>query len=219
MNQSAAGRIATWLFAGLGALALDAARAQDVPAAKATTGFDADRLRRVDAAVEAGLAEAKLPGAVVLIGRDDEIAYLKAFGRRAVLPTEQPMTRDTIFDMASLTKPVATATSVMILIDEGKIRLSDRLVKYLPEFDNHGKGRITIEHLLRHRAGLLPDNSINDYKNGPDEAWKKIADLGLDYRPGERFVYSDVNYLILGRLVQKVSGRSLDEFEIGRAHV
>ena len=206
MKQSAAGWVGFGLFVWLGSLALGASEA------KPPIGFDADRLHRIDAAVEAALAEAKLPGAVVLIGRDDEIAYAKAFGRRAVLPTEQPMTRDTIFDMASLTKPVATATSIMILIDEGKIRLSDRIVKYLPEFDNHGKGRITVEQLLRHRAGLTPDNSINDYKNGPDEAWKKIADLSLDYRPGERFVYSDVHFLILGRLVEKVSGQTLDAF-------
>jgi uncharacterized protein YbbC (DUF1343 family)/CubicO group peptidase (beta-lactamase class C family) len=206
VQKSAAGWVVFGLFVGLGSLGL---RASEPPS---STGFDADRLHRIDAAVEAALAEARLPGAVVLIGRDDEIGHAKAFGRRAVVPAEQPMTRDTLFDMASLTKPVATATSVMILIDEGKIRLSDRIVKYLPEFDNHGKGRITIEHLLRHRTGLTPDNSINDYKNGPDEAWKKIAELGLDYPPGERFVYSDVNFLTLGRLVEKVSGQTLDAF-------
>ncbi|APW63939.1 exo-beta-N-acetylmuramidase NamZ domain-containing protein [Paludisphaera borealis] len=217
MKPSAAGPFATWLFVGLGVLGLGEARAQDAPAATPTAdaggiGFDADRLHRLDAAVEAALAQAKLPGAVVLVGRGDRIGYVKAFGRRAVQPAEQPMTRDTIFDMASLTKPVATATSVMILIDEGKIRLSDRLIKFLPEFDNHGKGQITIEHLLRHRAGLMPDNAIGDYKDGPEEAWKKLAALSLDFRPGERFVYSDVGFEILGRLVEKVSGQTLDQF-------
>jgi uncharacterized protein YbbC (DUF1343 family)/CubicO group peptidase (beta-lactamase class C family) len=199
------------LFMGLGSFGIGDARAQDVPDA-ARLGFDVGRLNRLDAAVEAALAEAKLPGAVVLVGRDGGIGYAKAFGRRAVVPAEQPMTRDTIFDMASLTKPVATATAVMILIDEGKIRLSDRLVKHLPEFDNHGKGQITIEHLLRHRAGLMPDNAIGDYKNGSEEAWKRIANLSLDYRPGDRFVYSDVGFEILGKLVEKVSGRTLDQF-------
>ena len=102
------------------------------------------------------------------------------------------MTRDTAFDMASLTKPVATATSIMILIEEGKLRLTDRLGRLLPEFDNHGKGAITLDQLLRHRAGLIPDDPISDYKDGPETAWKRLADLDLVGPPGERFRYSDV---------------------------
>ena len=112
------------------------------------------------------------------------------------------MTRDTVFDMASLTKPIATATSVMILVEEGKVRLGDRLVRSLPEFDNHGKGPITIDHLLRHRAGFIPDNPLADYSNGPETAWKRIAELELTSRPGERFSYSDVGFLVLGKLVE-----------------
>ena len=100
---------------------------------------------------------------------DGKIAYAKAFGHRAVEPAAEPMTRDTIFDMASLTKPVATATSVMILIEQGKLRLDDRLGTLLPEFDNHGKGAITVEQLLRHRSGLIADNPLGDYADGPDD--------------------------------------------------
>ena len=92
------------------------------------------------------------------------------------------MTRDTVFDMASLTKPVATATSIMILIEEGKLRLTDRLGRLLPEFDNHGKGAITIDQLLRHRAGLIPDDPIADYEDGPDDGLE--ADRRA--RPGRR---------------------------------
>ena len=122
------------------------------------------------------------------------------------------MTRDTLFDMASLTKPVATATSVMILLERGKLRLNDRLGKLLPEFDNHGKGRITVEELLRHRAGLIADNALADYGDGPEAAWKKLADLELKSPPGSSYVYSDVGFLTLGRIVERVSGQGLDRF-------
>ena len=114
--------------------------------------------------------------------------------------------------MASLTKPVVTATAVMLLIEEGKVRLQDRIVKYLPELDNHGKNRITIEHLLRHRAGFVPDNSLDDYAHGPSEAWKRIAGLDLASAPGERFVYSDIGFMVLGKLVERLSGQSLEQF-------
>ncbi len=122
------------------------------------------------------------------------------------------MTRDTIFDLASLTKPIATATSVMILIDEGRLALGDRIGRMLPELDNHGKGAITVEQLFRHRAGLVPDNPLNDYQRGADQAWKRIAELDLVSRPGEQFRYSDVGFLVLGRLVERLSGLRLDEF-------
>ena len=159
---------------------------------------------------------ARVPGAVVIVGRRGAIAHVHVSGRRAVEPQAEPMTRDTVFDMASLTKPVATATSIMILIEEGKIRLEDHVVRYLPELDNHGKGQITIEHLLRHRAGLVPDNPLKDYASGPKEAWNRIAGIDLASPPGERFVYSDIGFLILGKLVERVSGQSLDQFASDR---
>jgi uncharacterized protein YbbC (DUF1343 family)/CubicO group peptidase (beta-lactamase class C family) len=193
---------------------LDGGTLPEAPAA--SLGFDAERLRRIDAAVDRAIAEGMIPGAVVLVGRRGAIAHLYVAGCRAVEPAAQPMTRDTIFDMASLTKPVVTATAVMLLIEEGKLRLEDHVVRFLPELDNHGKGEITIEHLLRHRSGLVPDNPLKDYEQGPEAAWKKIAELGLAAPVGERFVYSDVGFLILGKLVERVSGKSLDEFATQR---
>ena len=89
------------------------------------------------------------------------------------------MTRDTIFDMASLTKPIATATSVMILIEEGRLRLSDHMTSTLKEWDNHGKASVTIEQLLRHRGGFIADNPLTDFERGPDAAWTKLAELEL----------------------------------------
>ena len=177
-----------------------------------SAGFDQDRLRRIDAAVDRAIAEGTVPGAVVMVGRRGAIVYTRAAGLRAVVPRSEPMTRDTVFDMASLTKPVVTATAVMLLLEEGKLRLDDRVVRFLPELNNHGKDGITVEHLLRHRAGLVPDNPLGDYADGPDAAWKRIAEIGLNDPPGARFVYSDVGYLILGKLVERISGKALDTF-------
>jgi len=181
-------------------------------AAPAALGFDAGRLKRIDGAIDRAIERGQVPGAVVLVGRRGAIVYARAAGRRAVEPKPEAITRDTVFDLASLTKPVATATAVMILVEEGRLRLADRVVRFLPELDNHGKGAITIEHLLRHRAGLIPDNPLVDYGQGPEAAWKRISELELIARPGERFRYSDVGFLILGKLVERASGRRLDEF-------
>lgn len=180
-------------------------------------GFDPARLGPpLDAAIERAIAEKKIPGAVAIVGRHGRIAYAAVKGARALVPAREEMTRDTLFDMASLTKPVATATSVLILIEEGKVRLDDPLARHLPEFDNHGKGAITIEQLLRHRSGLIADNPLADYHDGMDRAWERLANLEMTGRAGERFLYSDVNFEILGRLVEKVAGMPLDDFARSR---
>ncbi|MFO0960377.1 MAG: DUF1343 domain-containing protein [Isosphaeraceae bacterium] len=152
-----------------------------------------------------------LKGVVVAVGRNGFLVCESAAGNRTLGDNPEPMTADTIFDMASLTKPIATATCVMKLIERGDVRLEDPITKYLPELDRHGKRGITVEMLLRHRTGLIPDNPIGDYADGPEKAWEKIADLRLTAPPGDRFVYSDVNFLILGKLVEKVSGLTLDK--------
>ncbi|MBL8206807.1 MAG: beta-lactamase family protein, partial [Blastocatellia bacterium] len=114
----------------------------------------------------AEIAKKQLPGAVVLVGLQGKIVYRKAFGNRALEPNVEPMTLDTIFDLASLTKVVATATSVMILVERGKIRLGDLVSRYIPEFGEMGKRAITVEQLLTHRSGLIADNAIEDYHHG-----------------------------------------------------
>ena len=219
VEQRLGRRLACWLLIGATGLYGGATRGEEAPGATpeaSRLGFDAERLGRLDAVVEKSVAAGEVPGAVVVVGRSGGVAYAKAFGKRAVEPSPEPMTLDTIFDMASLTKPVATATSIMVLIEEGKIRPSDPIVRHFPELDNHGKGRITIEQLLRHRTGLIPDNPIGDYKDGPEAAWKKIAELQPTARPGTKFIYSDVNFIILGKLVEKVSGKPLDVFAAER---
>jgi uncharacterized protein YbbC (DUF1343 family)/CubicO group peptidase (beta-lactamase class C family) len=198
------------LVVGLSIGLSDPVRLPEAPAE--SLGFDPEALAEVRAAVAEAVDEGAVPGAVVLVGRRGQIALVEAVGRRAVEPEPQEMTRDTVFDMASLTKPVATATAVMVLWERGEIDLDEPITAYLPELANHGKEAITVEMLLRHRAALIPDNAIGDYQEGVEEAWRRINEIDLIGTPGERFRYTDVGFLILGRLVERVSGMTLDEF-------
>lgn len=166
----------------------------------------------VDATIDRAVAAGRCPGAVLLVGRGDDVVYLEAYGSRALAPTRLPMTRDTIFDLASLTKPLATAPSIMILADRGKLRISDPVWKYIPGFEQNGKEQITIEQLLLHRGGLPPDDDMSDYSDGPAEAWKRICAIKPISAPGSHFVYSDVGYIVLGKVVEAVSGEPFDRF-------
>jgi uncharacterized protein YbbC (DUF1343 family) len=180
-------------------------------------GMSARHLAHIDEVVRQAIARRELPGAVILVARQGRIVYWRAFGFRAVEPERVPMTRDTVFDLASLTKVVATATSVMILVERGKIRLGDPVARYIPEFAQNGKERITIEQLLLHRGGLVADNDLADYRDGPEKAMERIYALGTVAEPGARFIYSDVGYIVLGELVRRVSGQRLDDF--AREHI
>ncbi|MCS6818233.1 MAG: DUF1343 domain-containing protein [Blastocatellia bacterium] len=177
-----------------------------------TVGMSAQQLARIDEVVQEAIARRELPGAVILVARHGRIVYWQAFGHRAIEPERLPMTRDTVFDLASLTKVIATATSVMILVERGKIRLGDPVARYIPEFAQNGKERITIEQLLMHRGGLVAGNDLADYRDGPEKALERIYALGTVAEPGTRFIYSDVGYIVLGELVRRVSGQRLDEF-------
>src|SRR5207253_4531979 len=137
------------------------------------------------------------------------VAFRKAYGQRAKQPTEAAMTADTLFDLASLTKPIATATSVMLLLERGKLRLTDRVVDHLPEFAPHAKDRITVEQLLLHTNGLIADNPVRDYNGGPEKAFERINELKPTNEPGTKFTYSDVNFMVLGKLVERLSGEPL----------
>jgi uncharacterized protein YbbC (DUF1343 family)/CubicO group peptidase (beta-lactamase class C family) len=177
-----------------------------------TVGLDPQKLTAMEAVIAEGIAEKKMPGCVVCIGRHGKIAWLRAYGNKRVEPTAEPMTADTVFDMASITKPVATATSIMLLIERGKLSLSDKVSALIPEFAVNDKQDITIRDLLIHHSGLLADNSIKDYENGPAEAMQKIYALKLLNPVGTKFVYSDVNFILLGDIVKRVSGLSVHEF-------
>jgi uncharacterized protein YbbC (DUF1343 family)/CubicO group peptidase (beta-lactamase class C family) len=178
--------------------------------------IDARKLDGIERHVRDAIADKKLPGAVVLVGVGDAVHYQKAIGNRAVVPAAEPMTLDTIFDLASLTKVVATTTSVMILVEEGKIRLSDRVSGFVPGFERYGKGDITIRHLLTHVSGLRPDVDLGDPWTGSDTAIQLAIEEIPAAPPGERFVYSDIGFFLLGHIVQKVSGQPLDQFAKAR---
>ena len=171
-----------------------------------------DRLQSIEPLVQQAIGEKKLPGAVVLVGRRDRNLYEKAIGHRALVPASEAMTADTIFDLASLTKVVATTTSVMILLEEGKIRLTDRVSTFIPGFERYGKQEITIRHLMTHVSGLRPDVDLGDMWSGSDKAIELAIEEVPTAVPGERFVYSDINYFLLGDIVRRVSGEPLDRF-------
>ncbi len=183
--------------------------AQSVPQ---SAGMSSERLARIDEAVIASIERGETPGAVALVARKGRIVYRKAFGHRAVEPRREPMTADTVFDLASLTKVIATATSMMMLVERGQVSLADAVARYIPEFGRAGKERVTIEQLLTHRAGLVPDNEIADYVGVTINPLEKIYDLQLSYEPGARFVYSDVGYIVAAEVIRRVSGKTLDQF-------
>jgi uncharacterized protein YbbC (DUF1343 family)/CubicO group peptidase (beta-lactamase class C family) len=173
-------------------------------------------LQGIDRAVETAIRESKLPGAVVLVGRGRETPYLKAFGRKALEPSAEAMTVDTVFDLASLTKVVATTTSVMMLVEDGRLRLTDRVASYIPEFGRYGKDGVTIRHLLTHTSGLRPDLDLEDEWQGDETAISRATEEVLATPPGEQFTYSDINFLLLGEIVARVSGTPLDLFAENR---
>ena len=174
--------------------------------------FDASRLALIDEVIAEAIAAKQMPGAVVVVGRRGGIAFQKAYGDRAQSPAREPMTVDTVFDAASVTKVVATTTSVMKLVEDGRIRLTDRVAAHIPEFAKYGKGDITIRHLLVHTSGLRPDVDLTFAWNGYDEAIRLACEEAPQSVPDAQFIYSDINFFLLGDIVRRVSGLPLDRF-------
>jgi uncharacterized protein YbbC (DUF1343 family)/CubicO group peptidase (beta-lactamase class C family) len=174
--------------------------------------MDSRQLDKIDDLVEQAIADRKMPGCVICVGRQGKIVRLKAFGNRRLEPTIEPMSTNTVFDMASITKPVATATCIMRLVEEGKLGLADKVATFFPTFSVHGKDSITVQHLLLHQSGFIPDNALSDYLNGSERAWEKICELKLTGPVGSSFKYSDVNFIVLGKIVEHLSGKGLNAF-------
>jgi SSS family transporter len=166
--------------------------------------------------IDAAIADHKLPGAVVLIGHNGHVVFEHAYGNRALEPTIEPMTEDTIFDMASLTKVIVTTTAILQLYEAHKLQLDDPIAKYLPDFAQNGKEKITIRELLTHYSGLPPDIDLTDAWGlaAPDKAeGLRRAMASVPYGPaGQTFKYSDINFITLGALVEKLSGEPLDVY-------
>src|SRR5271169_6003181 len=170
------------------------------------------RLAVLDPIINDAIAQQQIPGAVVVVGHDGKVVYRKAYGSRAIEPRREVMTLDTVFDCASLTKVVATTTAVMQLWEQGKFRMNDPVAKYLPEFGQNGKQDITIRQLLVHYSGLARDLDLTKVWEGKDTAYRMAFEAPPERAPGATFVYSDVNFVVLGALLERLSGESLDEY-------
>ena len=183
----------------------------DPAAMLAEQRFDRARLAAIDRAVEAAVAAHKLPGAVFHLEREGAI-YERGYGKTSYEADAAPVTPDTIFDAASLTKVIATAPSVLMLAEEGRIDLDAPLLRYFPECAGGGKEAITVRHLLSHTSGLPSGLPARPDWRGDDSAHALACAQQATHAPGSFFRYSDINYILLGQLVRRVSGMPLDEF-------
>ncbi len=177
----------------------------------------ADLQTKISEIVNGQIADGNIPGAVVYAGQNDKELFFGAFGNMVIVPSVEPMQKDTIFDIASLSKPVSTAVCVLILIDRGKINLDDYASKFIPAFTGDGKEKIQIKHLLSHTSGLPSYTNAEPLmkKYGspcPDKVIEKICSLKTESAPGEKSCYSCLGYITLGKIVEKVSGQTLDIF-------
>jgi uncharacterized protein YbbC (DUF1343 family)/CubicO group peptidase (beta-lactamase class C family) len=185
---------------------------EESPSANAAVITNGANFTNIDEIMNAAVARGTIPGGVVLIGHNGKVVYRKAFGMRSLEPVKEAMTVDTIFDLASLTKCIATTTSIMKLVQEGKVRLNEPVAAYLPEFAKNGKHDITVRELLTHFSGLTEDLDLKSAWKGRDAAYQMAMDQKPVLPPGSRFLYSDINFETLGFLVEKVTGMSLNEY-------
>ena len=171
----------------------------------------ADRLNSIALIVGREIALHHVPGAVIVAGDANGVIYRRAFGNRLLSPQAVPMTADAIFDLASLTKVIATTTAVMQLSESGRLDLDARVDRYWPGFGAHGKDQITVRQLLTHMSGLRPDIQGSDWSGEPEALERVVSDHPIT-PPGSRFLYSDINFIVLGELVRRISGESLDSY-------
>jgi len=170
------------------------------------------RLAVLDPVINEAIAQQQIPGAVLIVGHDGLVVYRKAYGSRAIEPRGEAMTLDTVFDCASMTKVLATTPAIMQLWEQGKFRMSDPVAKYLPEFGQNGKQDITIRQLLVHYSGLAPDLDLTKPWEGKETAYRMAFEAPPVWAPGAAFIYSDINFEVLGALVERLSGESLDQY-------
>ncbi len=177
-----------------------------------SVGFRTQGLAEVDRLLEGFLAEKAFPGAVVAVGKDGALVHVQALGRLSYVPASVAVTADTIYDLASLTKIVVTTTMAMILVDEGMIDIDKPLSSFLPKFRGGAKDRVTVSQLLTHSSGL--DAVLPLYKElrGKQAYLAHIESLDLGYEPGTKSVYSDLGEILLGEILERVAGESLDAF-------
>lgn len=184
----------------------------DGPSAHPSQVLTPDQLSPIAKIVEQAITAGQIPGAVVLIGNQGKRVYREAFGYHWLRPKKRGLPPDTIFDLASLTKVIATTTAVMQFVERGQISLEDQVAKYWPEFKTSGKKQITVQQLLTHYSGLPAGLGLKAKWSGYEAALQKIVEEKPVSPPGKHFIYSDINFIILGELVQRISGQTLDEY-------
>ncbi|MES2177505.1 MAG: serine hydrolase [Gemmatimonadota bacterium] len=176
-------------------------------------GMSAARLATIDRVIERGLKAGGYPGASVVVGRKGATVWEKGFGRLGWTEESGPVVAErTIYDLASLTKVVGTTTAVMLLFDEGKLSLDDRVSMYIPEFVGGGKENVTIRMLLEHRSGLPAGRDLWRVAHTPEEARAAVISTNLFANPGQYYEYSDLGADMLGFAVEAITGEKLDEF-------
>ena len=198
--------------------------AQPLPrVAPEQVGMDSRHLQYADQAIETAIVEDGIPGAVLAVVRHGKMAYLKAYGNRRVYPKTEPMTTNTVFDMASCSKSMSTAISTLILAEQGKLRMLDPVSRYIPDFkdwesaDGKEKQTIRIADLMTHTSGLPPYAPVTEVSKqygspNPDGLMEYIATCPRDFRPQTDFQYSCLNYITLQHIIETVSGQSLRQF-------
>ncbi len=199
-------------FSGIACALIVALTLVSIPAVGEAKHPAALTLSGVDGVIQQAVADGNIPGAVLVVGHDGTVVYRKAYGSRALEPRREPMTLDTVFDLASLTKVIATTTAVMQLVEQGKVRMNDPVAKYLPEFAQNGKEDITVRQLMTHYSGLAPDLDLTTPWEGKNTAYQLAFIEPPETTPGSGFVYSDINFIMLGALVERVSGETLDAY-------
>ncbi len=165
-----------------------------------------------DSLINDAISRKVFPGAQLLVAKNGKVILNKCYGRFTYSPESPKVTKNTLYDLASLTKPIATTTALMLLYDQGKISLNDYVVKYLPEFDNNGKDKITIEQLLLHTSGLRAGRKFYKKYKTKDAVVKAIMNETLINEPGEKFVYSDLGMIVLQQVIEKITRVTLDKF-------
>ncbi|MEZ5425332.1 MAG: DUF1343 domain-containing protein [Pyrinomonadaceae bacterium] len=180
-----------------------------------TIGVSPEKLSQIDGLIERAIADKKMPGAVVLVSHRGKIVYRKAFGNRSLAPKIEKMTVDTVFDLASLTKVVATTTSIMQLVERGEIRLTDTIGDFFPEMEDKEVRKVTVRQLLTHTGGFRPDFDLREKWTGRDGMLRALKNEKLRNQPGTRFVYSDIGFIVLGEIVERVSETNLPHFFSG----
>jgi serine-type D-Ala-D-Ala carboxypeptidase len=184
------------------------------PGSPERVGLCSERLEDVFARLQRRVNDGLFPGAVALVARRGRIVGHRAFGTR-VRGEDEPVTLDTLFDLQSMTKVLATATSALILVQDGALRLDDPVAGYVPGFAANGKSAITVRDMLRYTAGLPLDNQLLDEPDD-ERVWRRMAETPLEYETGTQVLYSDLTYRLLGRVIEAAAGMDLDAFAKAR---